>query len=307
MAIPAQLRGQLSAPVIVAPMFLVSGPDLVVETCKAGFIGTFPSLNQRTTEGYEAWLEEISGRLNAANSGGRPFGVNLIVHKTNPRLAADLGATVRRRVPLVITSLGAVREVVDAVHTYGGLVFHDVINLRHAHKAAEAGVDGLIAVAAGAGGHSGLLSPFAFVSELRAFFDKTIVLAGSINTGRHVAAAEAIGADFAYMGTRFIATHESLAPEGQKQMIIASAAADIAYTPAVSGVAGNFLRPSLNAAGIDMENPATHHGGLSLEGEAKAWRDIWSAGHGVGGIKDAPAAAELCRRITEEYRAAKAG
>src|SRR5437016_4892334 len=199
MPLPAAFKENLSIPAIAAPMFLVSGPDLVVECCHSGIVGTFPALNQRTTEGYEAWLNEIEQRLGAHSA---PFGVNLIVHKTNPRLERDLEMTVKHRVPLVITSLGAVRGVVDAVHAYGGLVFHDVIHLHHARKAADAGVDGLIAVCGGAGGHAGTLNPFAFVDEIRAFFDKTIILSGSISNGRQVAAAEMLGADLAYLGTR---------------------------------------------------------------------------------------------------------
>jgi nitronate monooxygenase len=311
MPIPSQFDGLLTAPVIAAPMFLVSGPDLVVETCRAGFVGTFPALNQRTTEGYAAWLTEIAARLEALRgAGGRapaPFGVNLIVNKSNARLQADIEVTIRHRVPLVITSLGAAREVVDAIHSYGGLVFHDVINIRHARKAAEAGVDGLIAVAAGAGGHAGTMSPFALVSEIRAFFDRTIILSGVMSHGRQVAAARIMGADLAYIGTRFIATQESLAAPGFKEMIVSATAADILYTPAISGVAGNFLRPSIVAAGRDPDNLVRdEHSTLHLDSETRAWKDIWSAGQGVGGIHDIPAAADLCARLTAEYRAALA-
>jgi nitronate monooxygenase len=308
--IPAQFDGLLAAPIIAAPMFLVSGPDLVVETCRAGLVGTFPALNQRTTAGFESWLDEIEGRLESLRAAGRPpapFGVNLIVNKTNARLQADLEVTIRHRVPLVITSLGAAREVVDAIHGYGGLVFHDVINLRHARKAAEAGVDGLIAVAAGAGGHAGMLSPFALVSEIRAFFDRTIILSGVMSEGGHVAAARMMGADLAYLGTRFIATQESLAPQGMKDMIVGSTAADIVYTPAISGVAGNFLRPSIVAAGADPDNlTKAEPGALHLENETKAWRNIWSAGQGVGGVHDIPTTADLCDRLIDQYRAALA-
>lgn len=300
MPIPTQLQGRLKAPVIVSPMFLVSGPDLVTEACKAGFVGTFPSLNQRTTEGYEAWLTEIHERL--AGTDAAPFGVNLVVHKSNSRLQADLAVTVKHKVPLVITSLGAVKEVIDAVHSYGGLIFHDIINLQHARKAAAAGVDGLIGVAAGAGGHAGLLSPFALVSEIRGFFPGTIILAGAMNNGRQVAAARMMGADLAYIGTRFIATEESLAVPGFKSMLTASSASDILYTPAISGVNGNFLRPSIVAAGRDPNDLDPSHGGLSLEGEAKMWKDIWSAGQGTGGIDDIPTTAQLCARIAREYR-----
>ena len=226
-------------------MFLVSGPDLVVETCRSGIMGTFPALNQRTSEGYTAWLDEIQERLDRidAETGAppSPFAVNLIVHKTNARLARDLEITVQHRVPIVITSLGAVRDVVDAIHSYGGLVFHDVINLHHSNKASEAGVDGLIAVCAGAGGHAGLLNPFAFIAEIRQIFDKTLILSGAITHGRQIAAAQLLGADLAYLGTRFINTREALAPPGHKEMILASTAKDIVYTSAISGVHANFL------------------------------------------------------------------
>ena len=301
MPIPAQLQGRLKAPVIVSPMFLVSGPDLVVAACKSGFIGSFPSLNQRTTEGYEAWLSEIQQRLTPQDA---PYAVNLVVHKSNSRLQADLAKTVAHKVPVVITSLGAVKEVIDAVHSYGGLVFHDIIHLVHARKAADAGVDGLIGVSAGAGGHAGTVNAFALVSEIRAFFSGAIILAGCMNTGSQVAAARMMGADLAYMGTRFIATRESLAQPEFKAMITASKAADIVYTPAVSGVFGNFLRQSIVNAGRDPTDMDPSHGGLSLEGEAKVWKDIWSAGQGSGGIDDVPPAAELCARIATEHRAA---
>lgn len=307
MPIPHQFAGTLSAPIIAAPMFLVSGPDLVVETCRAGMVGTFPALNQRTNQGYEDWLVEIQDRLAGFGHKPPPFGVNLVVHKSNSRLQADIATTIKHKVPLIITSLGAAREVVEAVHSYGGLVFHDIINMKHARKAAEAGVDGLIAVAAGAGGHAGLMSPFAMVSEIRQFFDKTIILSGVMSHGREVAAARVMGADFAYLGTRFIATKESLAAEGFKEMITESTAADIVYTPAISGVSGNFLRPSIVAAGRDPDNLTVDaNSALHLEGEAKVWKDIWSAGQGVGGIADIPTTAELCARLTAEYREALA-
>jgi nitronate monooxygenase len=304
MPLPQALEGRLRLPAIAAPMFLVSGPDLVVEACRAGVLGAFPALNQRTTEGFEAWLDEISRRL-AGEAAAAPFGVNLIVHKTNPRVAADLEVIVRHKVPLVITSLGAAPEVVAAVHSYGGLVFHDVINVRHAHKAAEAGVDGIIAVCAGAGGHGGVLSPFALVAEIRAFFAGTIILSGAISTGGHIAAARALGADLAYLGTRFTATRESLASEDYKQMIVAASAADIAYTPNVSGVNANFLRPSMTANGLDPDAPPGDHV-MDLGNEARAWKTVWSAGQGVGSVHDVPATAELCARLNREYRQAVA-
>jgi nitronate monooxygenase len=305
-------RDRLAVPAIAAPMFLVSGPDLVVETCRSGIIGTFPALNQRTSEGYAAWLDEIGERLRqidaATGAPSSPFGVNLIVHKTNERLRRDVEITVQHRVPIVITSLGAVREVVDAIHSYGGLVFHDVINLRHAQKAADAGVDGLIAVCAGAGGHAGLLNPFAFVAEIRRMFEKTVILAGAITHGRHIAAAQLMGADLAYLGTRFINTREALAPDSYKEMIRAATAKDIVYTPAISGVHANFLRASIVAAGADPDNlQSPGKLTLSSEAEARAWRDVWSAGQGVGDIQDILPAAELCRRLVAEYREAIAG
>ncbi len=307
MSLPEKLREGLAIPAIAAPMFLVSGPDLVVEACRNGVIGTFPALNQRTSEGYEAWLVEIQQRLDEIKiETGRPpahYGVNLIVHKTNARVERDLEITVKHKVPLVITSLGAAREVVDAVHSYGGFVFHDVIHLHHARKAADAGVDGIIAVAAGAGGHAGTLSPFAFLAEIRTFFDKTVVLSGAITNGRQIAAAQLMGADLAYLGTRFISTRESMAPEGFKEMILAANAKDIVYTSAISGVHANFLRASIVAAGGDPENLPPHSGmSVTAEGEAKAWRNIWSAGHGVGDIHDVPTTAELCNRLIREYR-----
>lgn len=303
MPLPEALRGRLAIPAVAAPQFLVSGPDLVVETCKAGLLGTFPALNQRSNKGYESWLAEIRERIGNAPA---PFGVNLIVHKSNARLDQDLATTVKHRVPLVITSLGAVSELVQEVHGYGGLVFHDVINLRHAQKAAEAGVDGLIAVTAGAGGHAGLLNPFAFLTELRSFFDGTLLLAGALSTGRHIAAARMAGADLAYLGTRFIATKESMAGEEHKQMILASSAKDIVYTDAISGVKGSFLRASIENAGLDPDNLPTKSEIHVGNTEKRAWKNIWSAGQGVGAIADVPTAAELCARLIAEYRTAVA-
>lgn len=299
MSLPAAFSG-LSIPAIAAPMFLTSGPDLVVETCNSGLVGTFPALNQRTTEGFADWLSDIGERL---SPGAAPYGVNLIVHKSNPRLEADLGVVVERKVPLVITSLGAVRDLVREVQSYGGLVFHDVVSRRHAEKAAEAGVDGIIAVSAGAGGHGGPISPFALVAEIREVFGGTIVLAGAINTGAQIAAARMMGADMAYLGTRFIATREAMAPDAYKEMIVASRAADILYTPNISGVPANFLRPSIAAAGLDPDD-LPPHGKLDMRSEARAWSTVWSAGQGVGGIGDRPPAADLCARLIAEYRAA---
>lgn len=290
--------GDLRLPVIMAPMFLVSGPDLVVAGCRAGVLGTFPALNQRTTEGYDAWLSEIGERLADKPA---PYGVNLVVHRDNTRLKADLAVTLRHQVPLVITSLGLDPELIAAVQAYGGRVFHDVTTTRHAEKAAQAGVDGLIAVCAGAGGHAGTLSPFALVPEIRRIFAGTIVLGGAISTGRHVAAAQLIGADAAYVGTRFIATRESMATDAYKEMLVTAGSGDIVYTQAVSGMPANFLKPSILAAGLD---PAGKRGEIDIgAGEAKAWRDVWSAGQGVGSISDVPTMAELVERLAAEYSA----
>jgi len=289
-------------------MFLVSNPDLVVETCRAGIVGTFPALNQRTSEGYETWLIEIRERLDKieqiTGKPTAPFGVNLIVHKSNPRVQPDLELSIKHKVPLIITSLGAVKELVGAVQGYGGIVFHDVINIRHARKAAEAGVDGLIAVCAGAGGHAGLLSPFALIPEIRKFFDKTILLSGVLSTGRHVAAACMLGADLAYLGTRFIATRESMAADEFKSMILTTRAEDIVYTAAISGVHGNFLRPSIDASGAEIDLSAPNKQLSVGAHEKRAWKNIWSAGQGVGSIEDVPTIAELCDRLAVEYRAA---
>jgi nitronate monooxygenase len=301
MAVPAALQKGLKLPVIAAPMFLVSGPELVIAACRSGVVGTFPALNQRTTEGYSDWLDQIKAELGPDDAA---YGVNIIVHPTNPRVMADMEVTVRHQVPLVITSLGAVKDVVDAVHSYGGLVFHDVTTMRHARKAAEAGVDGLILVAAGAGGHAGTWSPFALVHEVRSFFSGTIILSGAMSTGRDVATAMMMGADFAYMGTRFINTAESRAPDAYKEMILDSAAADITYTPAISGIPANFLTKSLIANGLDpktLPEKTKVDLGKELDHEVKAWKEVWSAGQSVGSIEDVPATAELVARLQREF------
>ena len=304
----------LSLPVIAAPMFLISGPKLVIECCKNGIVGTFPALNQRTTEGFEQWVVEIKTALKEFESEtgkkAAPFGVNLIVHQTNPRVQADLAICIKHQVPLIITSLGAVPQLVGAVHSYGGMVFHDVIKKRHAEKAAEAGVDGLILVCAGAGGHAGTLNPMPFVAEIKKFFKKTILLSGCISNGRDVASALQMGADLAYMGTRFINTKESKAPEDYRNMIIDSGANDIVYTAAISGVSANFLRPSLEAMGITEEmlsRPKKIDFGNELsamEKEAKAWSTIWSAGQGVTNISDNPSVKDLIDLMKKEFKAA---
>ena len=304
----------LSLPVIAAPMFLISGPKLVIECCKNGIVGTFPALNQRTTEGFEQWVVEIKTALKEFESEtgkkAAPFGVNLIVHQTNPRVQADLAICIKHQVPLIITSLGAVPQLVGAVHSYGGMVFHDVIKKRHAEKAAEAGVDGLILVCAGAGGHAGTLNPMPFVAEIKKFFKKTILLSGCISNGRDVASALQIGADLAYMGTRFINTKESKAPKEYRNMIIDSGANDIVYTAAISGVSANFLRPSLEAMGITEEmlsRPKKIDFGNELsamEKEAKAWSTIWSAGQGVTNISDNPSVEDLIFSMKKEFKTA---
>tara|TARA_B000000475_G_scaffold177926_1_gene143097 strand:+ start:2357 stop:3331 length:975 start_codon:yes stop_codon:yes gene_type:complete len=304
----------LSLPVIAAPMFLISGPKLVIECCKNGIVGTFPALNQRTTEGFEQWVVEIKTALKEFESEtgkkAAPFGVNLIVHQTNPRVQADLAICIKHQVPLIVTSLGAVPQLVGAVHSYGGMVFHDVIKKRHAEKAAEAGVDGLILVCAGAGGHAGTLNPMPFVAEIKKFFKKTILLSGCISNGRDVASALQMGADLAYMGTRFINTKESKAPEDYRNMIIDSGANDIVYTAAISGVSANFLRPSLEAMGITEEmlsRPKKIDFGNELsamEKEAKAWSTIWSAGQGVTNISDNPSVEDLIFSMKKEFKTA---
>jgi nitronate monooxygenase len=304
----------LTLPVVAAPMFLISGPELVIECCKNGVVGTFPALNQRSTAGFEEWVIRIKAELKAfeeeTGKKAAPFGVNLIVHNTNPRVQADLEICMRHKVPLVITSLGAVSQLVDAVHSYGGLVYHDVVKARHAEKAAEAGVDGLILVAAGAGGHAGTINPMPFVQEIRGFFKKTILLSGCISNGRDVASAMQMGADLAYLGTRFINTKESTASEGYRDMIINSGASDIVYTAAVSGVPANFMRLSLEAMGItqDMwDRKAKVDFGEELDAakaEAKAWKTLWSAGQGVATIKDNLPVAELVEKMKAEFIAA---
>lgn len=301
----------LSLPAIAAPMFLISGPALVIESCKNGIVGTFPALNQRTSEAFEEWLIEIKTALEKfeKETGKKPapYGVNLIVHQTNPRLQADLQLCIKHKVPVIITSLGAVSQVVDAIHSYGGLVFHDIIKKRHAEKAAEAGVDGLILVAAGAGGHAGTINPMTLVAEIKRFYDKTIILSGCISTGRDIASAMQMGADLAYMGTRFINTTESMANDNYRQMIADSTASDVVYTAAISGVHANFLGDSLKAAGItqeDLKKDTKVDFGKELDTEAKAWKTIWSAGQGVATIDDTLTVESLVNRLKSEFKSA---
>ncbi|RIV34811.1 nitronate monooxygenase [Flagellimonas lutimaris] len=307
----AEFIKNLSLPVIAAPMFLISGPKLVVECCKNGIVGTFPALNQRTSEGFEEWLIQIKSELKAfeeeTGKKAAPFGVNLVVHPTNPRLEADVKLCVKHKVPLVITSLGAVSQVVDAIHSYGGLVFHDIIKKRHAEKAAEAGVDGLILVSAGAGGHGGTINPMSLVAEVKKFFNKTILLSGCISTGRDVASALQMGADLAYMGTRFINTEESKATEEYRKMIMDAGAGDVIYTAAISGVPANFLAASLNAAGIseeDLKKGRKIDFGKELDTEAKAWKTIWSAGQGVTTIDNVLPVSNLVNNLKGEFKIA---
>lgn len=307
----AEFIQNLSLPVIAAPMFLISGPTLVVECCKNGIVGTFPALNQRTSEGFEEWLIQIKSELKAfeeeTGKKAAPFGVNLVVHPTNPRLEADVKLCIKHKVPLVITSLGAVSQVVDAIHSYGGLVFHDIIKKRHAEKAAEAGVDGLILVSAGAGGHAGTINPMSLIAEVKKFYDKTIILSGCISNGRDVASALQMGADLAYMGTRFINTEESKATDEYRKMIIEAGASDVVYTAAISGVHANFLGASLKAAGIteeDLKKDTKIDFGKELDTEAKAWKTIWSAGQGVTTIDNVLSVSALVKELKIGFKIA---
>jgi nitronate monooxygenase len=308
MPIPAHLQRNLKLPVITAPMFLVSGPDLVIAACKSGVIGTLPALNARTLEQVEQWYQHITTTLDPARDAA--WGVNLIVHKTNQqRLQADLDLLVKYKCPLIITSIGNPAPIVEAARTYGGAVFHDVTEVRWAKKAIQGGVDGLILVCGGAGGHAGVMNPFALLPQVREFWNGTIALAGAISDGRAVRAAQVLGADFAYVGTRFIATKESMARPDYKDMIVAADATDIVYTPAFSGIPANMLAPSIAAAGLDPKNLPEKKEinlGAELNAEHKAWRDIWSAGQGVGSIHDNPGIADLVARMQREYDAAKA-
>ena len=305
MSLPAAFQSTLRLPAIAAPMFLVSGPELVIAACRAGVAGSFPALNARTSELLDEWLGEINAAL--AVTPCAPYGVNLILHASNPRVRPDLDLLVKHKVPFVITSLGHPGEVVEAVKSYGGVVFSDVIHAYHARKAMGAGVDGIIAVAAGAGGHAGTQSPFSLVREIREFWHGTLVLAGAMSDGAGVRAAEVMGADLAYLGTRFIATQEAMAQAAYKQMLVDCGAEDIVYTDAVSGTNANFLWPSLAAAGFTREQLTLSLGKgkiKDMSDEAKAWRDVWSAGHGVATIHDIPSVAELVARLGAEYDAA---
>ena len=305
MSMPALFADRLSIPAIAAPMFLISQPELVLAQCRAGVVGSFPSLNARPLDVFEDWLRLLTSELTDSDA---PFAVNLIVHRTNTRLEEDLALCVKYKVPIIITSLGARPDVNDAVHSYGGIVFHDIIDNRFAHKAVEKGADGLIAVAAGAGGHAGTLSPFALIQEIREWFDGPLALSGAIATGGAIAAARAMGADFGYLGSAFIATQEAVAPEAYKQMIVDSSAADIVYSNLFTGVHGNYLVPSIVAAGLDPTALATSDASKmdmgALDGSKKAWRDIWGCGQGIGAIHDVVPAAMLIARLRDEYEGA---
>jgi len=310
------LLSRLALPVIASPMFILSTPRLVVAQCKAGIVGSFPALNARPAHVLDEWLTQIRTELaehDAAHPGrpSAPFAVNQICHGSNERVAQDMETCVRHRVPIIISSLQVSKKLIDAAHSYGGIVLHDVTNIRHAEKAIGHGVDGLILVCAGAGGHAGTLSPFALLPEVRRIFSGPVALAGAIATGRSILAAQALGADFAYMGTRFIATEEANAPPAYKQMLVDAVADDIVYSSLFTGVAGNYLKPSIAAAGLDPNHlpdgdKSAMDFGSKGNMEKKAWRDIWGAGQGVGSIHDVPTVADCVARLTTEYHEARA-
>jgi nitronate monooxygenase len=311
MALPPVLHERLRLPVIGSPMFIISGPELVIAQCKAGVIGAFPALNARPAAQLDEWICQIIEALAAwdrdhPEAPAAPFAVNHISHRTNDRLEQDLDVTCRRKVPVVITSLGARREVYDAVHASGGVVMHDVISAAHGRSAVEKGADGLIAVAAGAGGHAGALSPFALVQELREFFDGPLALSGAIANGRSILAAQAMGADLAYIGSAFIATQEARAAESYKQMIVDSSGGDIVYSNLFTGVHGNYLKPSIAATGLDPDQlPASDPSKMNFGGDAKAWRDIWGCGQGIGAIHAVVAAGERVAELAAQYQDAR--
>ena len=316
MALPPILSERLRIPVIGSPLFIISGPELVIAQCKAGIVGSFPALNARPASQLDEWLAQITEELadwdrKNPDTPSAPFAMNQIVHKTNDRLEHDVEMAVKYKVPVTITSLGAREDVNQAIHSYGGVVLHDVINDRFARKAVEKGADGLIPVAAGAGGHAGHLSPFALIQELREWFDGPIALSGSIANGAAILGAQAMGADLAYIGSAFIATKEANAVQGYKDMIVASRGDDIVYSNLFTGVHGNYLRPSIEAAGLDPDNlpesdPSKMSFGSGGNQKAKAWKDIWGCGQGIGAVKDIPSAGEMIDRLAAEYEAAKA-
>ena len=306
MTMPTLLEGRLTIPAIASPMFIISQPELVIAQCRAGVVGSFPSLNARPSGVFEQWLQRLDAELTDKDA---PFAVNLIVHRSNARLEEDLALCLQYKVPIVITSLGAREDVNQAVHSYGGIVLHDVINDKFAHKAIEKGADGLIAVAAGAGGHAGTLSPFALIQEIREWFDGPLALSGAIATGGAIAAARAMGADLAYIGSAFIATEEAHAVPAYKQMIVDSNGEDIVYSNLFTGVHGNYLKPSIVAAGMDPDHlpvgdPSKMDFSAAVAGSAKAWRDIWGCGQGIGAVHAVVPAATLVERLAGEYRAA---
>ena len=312
MALPDILKTNLRIPVVGSPLFIISHPPLVLAQCKAGVVGSFPALNARPEAQLDEWLAEITEDLAAHDAKhpeakAAPFAVNQIVHKSNRRLEHDLSLCVKYKVPVVITSLGAVPEVNEAVHSYGGIVLHDIIHDRHARKAIEKGADGLIAVAAGAGGHAGTLSPFALVQEIRQWFDGPLLLSGAIANGGAILAAQAMGADLAYIGSPFIATHEARAADEYKDMIVGSRAADIVYSNLFTGVHGNYLKGSITAAGLDPDNlPQSDPSKMDFGGDkTKAWKHIWGCGQGIGAVGEVVGAAELVDRLAREYEAAK--
>ena len=314
MALVPHLKGKLKIPVVGAPLFIVSGPELVISQCKAGVVGSFPALNARPQEVLDEWLTQIKEELDKHNqenpdSPAAPYAVNQICHASNDRLMQDMETCVKHEVPIIITSLRPPLEIVKAAHSYGGVVFHDVINVKHARKAAEQGVDGLILVCAGAGGHAGTHSPFALVREVKEWFDGTILLSGSISDGYSIASAIALGADLAYIGTRFIATEEANADQRYKDMLITSSASDIVYSSLFTGVHGNYLKPSIEKAGLDPENLPTAdkskmNFGSGGNTKSKAWKDIWGSGQGIGSIKNDPSVQELVNELTEQYEKA---
>lgn len=303
-----ELKASLKLPVIVSPMFIVSGTKLVTACCKNGIVGSIPSLNGRHTEDFENMLVEINKELSdyekETGKKAAPYAVNLIVNKTNPRLMPDLEKVIQHKVPIVITSLGAVKEIVDAVHSYGGLIFHDVIKKRHAEKAAEAGVDGIICVSAGAGGHAGTAHPFALINEVKKFYKGAVIMAGSISTGNEILASQIADADFCYMGTRFIATDECLAVDDYKKMLLESGIDDIIYTDGVSGVNANFIKQSIENAGVDITHKKEEDFSKLTGEHAKAWKDIWSAGHGVAEISEILPVKDLVQKLENEYKTA---
>ena len=314
MTLPAILTQRLRLPVVASPLFIISNPDLVIAQCQAGIVGSFPALNARPAAMLDEWLARITAELAAHDLAhpdrpSAPFAVNQIVHRSNDRLDADMEVVVRHKVPIVITSLGARREINDAVHSYGGIVLHDVIDDNFARKAIDKGADGLIAVAAGAGGHAGLQSPFALVQEIRHWFDGPLLLSGAIASGRSILSVQAMGADLAYIGSAFIATKEANAVEGYKRMITECAARDIVHTNLITGVHGNYLKPSLVAAGLDPDNlPSSDPSKMNFGSDRqkpKAWKEIWGCGQGIGVLQDIPGAGELVERFAAEYEQAR--